>query len=175
MNRQLIFFDEVTSATVKPIIEKIIDINTYDDDQESKVVGYERKPITLTINSPGGSLTDGFALIGAIETSKTPVHTIGMGMCASMAFLLLIAGKKRYAHNMSILMYHEALGWSFGSLTERQRRNDVAQKWMQMYDDYVIKRTKVKQKKLDEVKKSVDEWFIYADEALELGIVDEII
>lgn len=54
------------------------------------------KNLTLYINSPGGDLYQGFALIDAMRASKHPVHTIGLGQVCSAAFLIFVSGAKKY-------------------------------------------------------------------------------
>ncbi|EPZ47653.1 ATP-dependent Clp protease proteolytic subunit [Alicyclobacillus acidoterrestris] len=172
MNRRLLLFDEINSGTVSKLIEKINEINNHDDEQVLKVVGHQRLPITLAINSPGGNVTDGFALVGAIESSETPIHTVAMGLVASMSLLIFLSGHKRFVHNLAIFMYHDMNGCTWGTLTERMRRQKEDTRWMKMYDDYVISKTKIRQEQLDQIKGTVNEWYIYADEALSLGLAE---
>ena len=70
-SRTLVLSGEVEEESVAELIQDISDINDFDDDQESNIVDYERTPIKLVVNSMGGSVYDGFALIGVIEKSLT--------------------------------------------------------------------------------------------------------
>ena len=73
-SRNIVLSSDIDSTTVGDIIEIIMDINTFDDELEESLQNYQREPIKLVVNSFGGSVYDGFALIAAIEHSKTPIH-----------------------------------------------------------------------------------------------------
>jgi ATP-dependent Clp protease protease subunit len=73
-SRNIVLSSDITSSSVADIIESILDINTLDDEFEGDLQDYYREPIKLVVNSFGGSVYDGFALIAAIEHSKTPNH-----------------------------------------------------------------------------------------------------
>lgn len=83
--RDLLLSDRISQGTVKDIIKDIFEINFDDDEKEEIYKDWERKPIQLFINSYGGSVYDGLALIDVIKRSKTPVHTVCIGSCMSMA------------------------------------------------------------------------------------------
>lgn len=72
------------------------------------------KPITMYINSPGGSITAGLAILDTMEFIKAPVHTVCVGQCASMAAVLLACGAKghRKALKSSRILIHQP--WSYG-------------------------------------------------------------
>ena len=75
----------------------------------------DRKPIRLYINSPGGDIVEGFSLVGAIETSKTPVYTINVGQWSSMAFLIGIAGHRRFSLPYMTFLMHDGSSFTYGS------------------------------------------------------------
>ena len=75
--RDLLLSDRISQGTVKDIIKDIFEINFDDDEKEEIYKDWERKPIQLFINSYGGSVYDGLALIDVIKRSKTPVHGSG--------------------------------------------------------------------------------------------------
>lgn len=80
------------------------------------------KDISLYINSPGGSVTDGFAIYDTMQYIKCDVSTICVGMAASMGAFLLSAGAKgkRYALSNSEIMIHQPLGGTQGQATDIQ-------------------------------------------------------
>lgn len=69
--RKLLLSEEINAASVKAIIEKIMEINEDDDTKELDYRDWERKPIKLFINSFGGSVYDGLSLVDVIKQSKT--------------------------------------------------------------------------------------------------------
>ena len=76
--------------------------------------------ISIYINSPGGSVTDGMAIYDTMNFINSDVSTIGIGICASMAAFLLSSGKKgkRYLLPNSEVMIHQPLGGAQGQATE---------------------------------------------------------
>lgn len=77
-----------------------------------------KKPIYLLIDSPGGSVISGGAIVSAIEASPVPVYTVCLQVCASMAAMLHQYGARRYMVDRSILMFHNASGGFQGSLPQ---------------------------------------------------------
>ena len=130
--------------------------------------------ISLYINSPGGSVTAGMAIYDTMNYIKCNVRTVVIGMAASMAAFLLMAGEKgkRLALPNSEVMIHQPLGGASGQAT------DVA-----IRAEWLLK-TKTKMTKmmadmtgqpLDKVKADVErDYFMDAEEALKYGIIDEI-
>jgi ATP-dependent Clp protease protease subunit len=174
-DRNLILSAYVNRDTVGPIIKSITDINTEDDERASKVVGYERKPIKLIINSFGGSAYDGWGLVGVIEQSKTPVHTICAGEAMSMGLWLVLSGHKRFATKYSTFLYHEVSDFVHDKLEGIKDEVREIERIQKICDDYIVDKTKILRSKLEEVRSKKQDWYISAQEALELGIVDEII
>lgn len=175
IKRDLILGSNVYESTVQTLTERIIEINRHDDEQEGRLKGYERKPIELIVNTYGGSLYDGFGLVGIINKSTTPVYTYCYGKAMSMGFMIFIAGKKRFIHPLGTLMYHEASKYINGELEHIKQELRETERLMNLYDNYVINRTNLRQKDLDEIKRSRGEWYIDAEEAIKNGIADEIV
>ena len=105
--REIFISDRISQGTVKDIIKDIFDINADDDQKEKIYKDWERTPIKLFINSYGGSVYDGLALVDVIKRSRTPVHTICIGSCMSMALWIWLAGEKRLVGELSTLMFHD--------------------------------------------------------------------
>lgn len=134
----------------------------------------ERKPIMLYINSPGGSVVDGYGLIDAITSSITPVYTINQALCASMGFLIFIAGHKRYSMEHSEFLMHDGSTFGYDSTAKMKDRMEFETKQLeQMTKKYIINHTKIDEKTYDE--KYRVEWYFLPDEAKEIGVVDCII
>lgn len=152
------------------IVDDIIAYNREDRD----IPREERKPIRLYINSPGGDVRDGFAIVGAIRTSKTPVYTINIGQWSSMAFLIGITGHKRFSlPNMTFLM-HDGNNFMFGTTGkvfdqvhfEERYENEVVR-------EHVLKYGKMLAEEYDEkVRKEV---YMLPEDALRYGFIDKIV
>lgn len=104
-NGMYVFMDDVTSESIKPIIEWIL--------VENHVVKKKKKELLLMICSDGGSLSDAFALIDVMRASSIPVKTIGLGSIASAGLCIFIAGEKGrrvLTPNTSILSHQYSWG-----------------------------------------------------------------
>lgn len=170
--RNLVLSGEISEESAKDIIQHINDINE-DDNGPAE----ERIPIQLKINSIGGSMYDGFAIIGAIESSVTPVYTCGYGAIMSMALPILVSGHKRFAHRLTSFMYHECLD-TFGyyeKVSILKENLEEAERVMDMYDNYIFSKTSFTKKQLDKIKKGKYDWYFDVDEALEYKVIDQII
>ena len=84
-DRRLYLNSEVDEKVIDSLAYMIMEFNRKDEGLPVE----KRKPIRLYINSPGGSVYDGFGLCSAIKTSTTPVYTINQALCASMGFISL--------------------------------------------------------------------------------------
>ena len=164
--------------------DRIIFLGGEIDDQTANVVVAQllfleaedpEKDIFLYINSPGGSIVAGMAIYDTMQYIKPNVSTICVGMAASMGSILLTAGEKgkRKALPNSEVMIHQPLGGTQGQAT------DIA-----IHAEHIIK-TKEKMNKilsdrtgqpLERIEKDVErDYYMSAEEALEYGIIDEII
>lgn len=133
----------------------------------------DRKPIKIFINSPGGDLDSTLAFIGMMNISKTPIWTIDACWAYSAAGLILMAGHKRYALPNTECLIHSGsgqLGGSYEQTTEQMKNYKYLVDKMR---DFILSKTKIDQKLFK--KNSQKDWYIYDDEMLNLGIVDEII
>ena len=131
--------------------------------------------ISIYINSPGGSVTDGMAIYDTMNYITSDVSTIGIGICASMAAFLLSSGKKgkRYLLPNSEVMIHQPLGGAQGQATEIKIAAEHILKTKEKLNKILSKNTG---KDLDIIEKDTDrDNFMDASTALKYGIVDEII
>ena len=104
--------DEVNTATASVVVAQLLFLESQDP----------TKDISLYINSPGGSVTDGLAIYDTMQYIKCDVSTICMGMAASMGAFLLSAGTKgkRLALPNSTIMIHQPLGGYKGQATDME-------------------------------------------------------
>lgn len=131
--------------------------------------------ISIYINSPGGSVTDGMAIYDTMNFINSDVSTIGIGICASMAAFLLSSGKKgkRYLLPNSEVMIHQPLGGAQGQATEIKIAAEHILKTKEKLNKILSINTG---KDLDIIEKDTDrDNFMDATTALEYGIIDEII
>lgn len=173
--RTLILGEDVSQESVADLIKSIYEINLDDEEKESLLVEYERQPIHLILNTYGGSVYDGLALIGAIELSITPVVVTCLGSAMSMGLFILASGHHRRAHHLSTIMYHQISTGVWDKLEGLKKDLAEADRLEETCESILYLRTKIKKKELEGHKKSKSEWYMTAEEALRLGIIDEII
>ena len=133
----------------------------------------ETEPITLYINSEGGIITDGLALVDTIKQSKAPINTMTIGTAYSMALIIFLAGKERITLPSARFMNHSASS----SIEGKKESMKNTLKNIEEVDDLcqsVFKNTKKTIKWWSERTKSEDFYF-GAKEALKLGVVTKIL
>ena len=148
-DRIIMLTEEVNNVTASLIVAQLL----YLEGQDST------KDISLYINSPGGSVTDGMAIYDTMQYIKCDVSTICMGMAASMGAFLLAAGTKgkRYALPNSDIMIHA----DHIIQTKKKLNTILAEKTGQPFE--VIARDTERDN------------FMTAQQALEYGLIDKVI
>ena len=132
------------------------------------------KDISLYINSPGGSVSAGFAIYDTMNYIKCDVSTICIGMAASMGAFLLSSGAKgkRFVLPNSEIMIHQPLGGARGQATEIQIIANQIQKTKEKLTKILAKNSG---QPYEKVLADCDrDNYMSAEEALEYGIVDKI-
>lgn len=176
-NRQIIFNDEVNENIIETVVAPILKFNAEDNGREMMEKGFNRdeSPIILYINSPGGHVTDGLAVVSAIESSRTPIVTIALGMACSMGFTILCAGHARLAQKYSTIMYHQISGMRWGKMEDHKQDMKYMEQLQKHIDEIVTSHTKIKQKTLDKWNASKQDWYMTSEEAKKFGVVDELL
>ena len=152
------------------ITEQIINYNRIDDGTKPS----EREPIRLYINSPGGDVTEGFAIVSAIELSKTPVYTINLGEWCSMAFLIGITGKRRFSLPYSTFMMHEPSTLVSGKFSDIENVVNFNKKFSnKIIKELVCKYGDISSSKYTRLSKN--DYYMLPEDALKLGFIDEIV
>ena len=175
--RKIMLTGEVDEVSAKEVVDAINLVNHYDDERAARTrknQQVEREPIQLIINSVGGSIYDGFAIVAAMEASDTPVHTAIWGQAMSMGFIIALCGEYRTMHKYATIMYHELSSTTSEKLEEQKRTMTELIRLQKMLDNIVLKKSKLKKAKLDEIKKMAADFYISADQAKETGIVHKI-
>ncbi|QUY42031.1 ATP-dependent Clp protease proteolytic subunit [Acaryochloris sp. 'Moss Beach'] len=133
------------------------------------------KPISIYINSPGGSVTAGLAIYDTMQHIKSEVATICVGLAASMGSFLLAAGSpgKRLALPHSRIMIHQPSGGARGQASDIEIEAKEIIRVRQQLNGIYSARTK---QPLEKIEKDMDrDFFMSAHEALEYGLIDQVI
>jgi len=134
-----------------------------------------KKDIYLYINSPGGSVTAGLAMIDTMNFIKSDVSTICVGIAASMGALILSSGKKgkRFSLPNSEVMIHQVMGGTEGQASDIAINAKHILRTKDTLNKILAANTG---KKFEQVEKDSDrDYWMTSDEAKKYGIVDEII
>ena len=164
--------------------DRIIMISTPVDESLASIVVSEllylqsedaKSPIHMYINTPGGSVVDGLAIVDTMNIISCPVYTYCMGQCASMGSILLSSGEKgfRYVLPNGRIMIHQVSGGSKGTYEDMKRSVEEAGRLNDLLANILAKNTG---KSIEEVKKDMDrDYFMDASEAIKYGLVDSIL
>ena len=133
------------------------------------------KDINLYINSPGGDITSLFAIYDTMQYIKPDVSTICMGQAASAAAVLVLAGTKgkRYALPHSRILLHQPHGGAQGQAVDIEIQAKEITRYRKLLEELIAEHTG---QPLEKVSKDTDrDYILTADEAVEYGVVDEVI
>ena len=159
--------EDVNPTTSSLIVAQMLFLESEDPDKE----------IYFYINSPGGSITDGMAIVDTMNYIECPVETVCVGLAASMGAVLLTAGEKgkRFAMPNSEIMIHQPLiggGGLQGQATEIKIHADHLVRIREKLNKFLSERTG---KPLDVIEKDTErDNYMTAEEALEYGLIDGI-
>ena len=162
-DRIIVLSDEVNDQTASLVVAQLLFLESQDS----------TKDISLYINSPGGLLTETFLMIDSIKMSKTPVWGIVTGTAYSGGFFTLIACHKRFGYKHSSYLYHEGATGNSGTAAQFENYAAFYKKELGKLRDLVLKNTHITEEEYATIKKD-DIWYD-AEEAIEKGIIDEII
>ncbi|MDO5707974.1 MAG: ATP-dependent Clp endopeptidase proteolytic subunit ClpP [Andreesenia angusta] len=166
LKERIIFIsDEINDVTASLVVAQLLFLEAEDPD----------KDIQIYINSPGGSITAGFAIYDTMQYIKPDVSTICIGMSASMGAFLLAAGTKgkRFALPNSEIMIHQPLGGTRGQAEDIRIHAERIIEMRSRLNEILSERTG---QPLEVIEKDTDrDKFMTADKAKEYGLIDEVI
>lgn len=170
LDRRLYINCEISNVLIDLVAHHILRFNRMDKD----IPVEQRKPIRLYINSPGGTVTDGYGIVDAIVASKTPVYTINLAMADSMALLIFIAGHKRYTMPHAEFLLHSGSTSSLGSANAVKDQIEFESIQIEgMTKQYVLEHTKIDNNLYEQKRRF--EWYFLAEEAKQIGVADYIV
>ena len=167
-DRIIILSEDVNQTTASLIVAQMLFLEAQDPD----------KDIQFYINSPGGSITDGMAIYDTMQYIKCDVSTICVGMAASMGAFLLSSGTKgkRLALPNSEIMIHQPLiggGGLSGQTTDIKIHTDHLVRTREKLNQILAANTG---KPIETIRQDTErDNFMYADQALEYGLIDQVI
>jgi len=164
-NRILIIDEEIDGSLARKTVELLL-----------KLDKMNHKDITIYLNCPGGSVSDGFMIYDIMQHIKSRVKTIAVGRVASFGTILLLGGSNgyRFIGANSEVMIHEVSSMCMGSVTNMQERLDHSFDLNNKIVKLIVSKTKLSFEQVKEYTKKKDKYFD-AKQALKLGFVDKII
>ena len=166
LNDRVIFLGEqIDDNVANSVVAQLLHLESADPE----------KDISLYINSPGGSVTAGLAILDTMNFIKPDVSTICMGCCASMAAVLLSAGAKgkRLCLPNSMVLIHQPSGGAQGQQTEIQIVADFMLKTRKRLNQILADNTG---QSLEAIQRDTErDNYMTAQQALEYGLVDRIV
>ncbi len=167
-DRIIFLAEDVNSTSASLVVAQLLFLESEDPDKE----------INFYINSPGGSITDGMAIVDTINYIKCPVSAICVSMAASMGAVLLASGAKgkRYATPNSEILIHQPLiagGGLSGQTTEIKIHADHMVKTREKLNKLLADRTGQSLEKI--MQDTERDNYMSAQEALEYGLIDGIL
>lgn len=169
-NRELFLPEVIDDEVIFEIIHHIIRWNRED---EKLAIGDTPKPISLYINSYGGDVIACFSILSAIKNSKTPVHTINLGKAFSAGGLVLMAGHKRYSYKDAVVLIHQGSSGAQGTSSQVIDQVEFQKRLEERIKSYILEVTTITEELYKD--KWKEEFYLFGDEAIELGIVDELL
>ena len=164
-DRIIFIDDEINSVTASSIIMQLLTLESENKDA----------PITIYINSPGGSISDGMAIYDVMNKVKCPIITVCLGMAASMGAFLLSCGTrgKRYCLPNSTVMIHQPLGGGRGQATEIEI---IAKRILALRDKLYRIMSKNSNVDYETMANACErDNYLTPEEALKMGLIDKII
>lgn len=161
-SREVFLTGVICESTSNEIIKQLMALDKVNHD-----------PIIMWINSPGGSVQDGFSIIDTMDGIGSPVVTIICGKACSMAGLISVAGQSRYITRNSLFMAHDMSSGVADYASKAIARVGFWKKMQVRLREFLKKNTKLTNTDLDIAKNN--ELWLYADECKVKGIVDYIV
>ena len=165
LKERIIFISgEINDALANSVIASLLYLDSISHDD-----------ISIYINSPGGSVSSGLAIYDTMQFISSDVSTICVGMAASMGAFLLSSGTigKRFALPNSDIMIHQPLGGAEGQASDIKITSDHILLLRKKLNKILAKNTKQTLRKIE--KDTERDYYLDAKEALEYGLVDQII
>ncbi len=133
----------------------------------------ERKPIWIYLFNYGGSFDLEWSFIDLIDASETPIYTVNMGVCASAAADIFIAGRKRFMMKNARTMLHQGSAGFQGDTQKIFDQVDDYKRQLEKTKQFILERTQITSRAYGAHLK--DDWWLNAEECLKNGVCDCLI
>ena len=171
-DRRIFINEEITEDSMFKacyLLDRLVELDKHDG---------IKKDIEIVLDSPGGYIYYGMSLISKIislrENGYKIIGTVN-SIAMSMAFMILLCCSDRRGLKHSRIMCHQPSSAAWGTLQDMEESvEETLALWNRM-KELIIKYTKITDDQLEDIKSRKYDWFMWSEEALELGVIDQII
>lgn len=171
LDDRVLWLNDVVDVTTLEIVQRVIRWNMEDVGLKAE----ERIPIKIFINSPGGYLHEGLAVVDAMLMSVTPIYTVCVGLAASAASLIFIAGSRRFMLPHSRLLFHQGSATLSGNASDVQSASKDYEKQIESMKDLILSRCPGLDKRKMTQKWKAGDWYVDAEESVSIGAAESVI
>lgn len=173
-SRHIYLYDEFTSSSARAVVEALFNYDKEDRKKMDELKDPEILPVHLHINSYGGAAASLRAILSAMDSVVAPIITIVEGAAYSCGSLLSVCGDYRIIGQHADLMIHPPYSGAAGEVSYMKSSTEHLE-WLDAWCvDIYAKHSTIDKEELQEAFEKHKQWFIGAEEALALGLVDAI-
>jgi ATP-dependent Clp protease protease subunit len=178
LRERTIYINEQIDEDVEFLVNRMFEKIVVNDDKDN-IPMENREPIKLKISCPGGSAYSTLSIISTIEALKErgyKIYGYSYGACMSGAFKIFISCSKRFAQKYTRFMFHQVQSFEFGHISlESSKRTvkDLEELW-EKCKQIIMKYTTISEEFLNKISDEDKDVFMFSDEAIKYGIIDEI-
>jgi ATP-dependent Clp protease protease subunit len=172
-DRRIFINEEVTEDSMFKacyLLDRLVELDKHDG---------KKKDIEIVLDSPGGSIYHGLSLISKIESLREndyKIITTTNSIAMSMAFMILLCGSDRRGQKHSRIMCHQPYsGMWYSTLQDMEESVEETKALWVRLKELIIKYTNITDEQLEDIKSRKYDWFMWSEEALEFGVIDQII
>jgi len=165
-SRIVVLHGDVNEHTISAVIAQMLHL-----------ANISPKPIHMVVSTYGGSVDEMFSLYDAIKFLPCPINTIALGKVMSAGVLLLAAGEKgkRLIGRSARIMMHPVSGGMYGNVFEIMNESDEHRRLHDLMVAALERETKMSKGDINKIMKMGHDYYVTAEEAVKLGIVDKIV
>jgi ATP-dependent Clp protease, protease subunit len=165
--RSIPFYGDVNEDRARLLISQILHLETLSQEEE----------ITIYLNTPGGSLTDGLAIYDVIKEVSCPVVVVAQGLCASAGLLIMAAADYKMASKNTIFFYHQPVvsDSSINSMNDMLSFSNHYEYCKDISDSIILESSKMRKTLWKKFFAGQTSFYFNTDKAIEFKIIDEII
>lgn len=170
LSRNIYLCGEIDEETSKEVVQNLLEIESFDEENEGLIKDYEREPIIVYISTRGGYIEEALAIYDTIRMLSTPVVTVVLGFAYSAGLIISLAGDIRIISENGNIMYHQISYGDADTHMTMQRRINRCEIRHKDIQKIITTRSDLTLEKLKEYDERNEDLYFSAKEAVEVGI-----